>query len=96
MGHRSEYSEATAQVIDAEIRAILDSAQDEAYKALNLNRKLLDALAKSLLEKETLNHEEIEKIFKTVKKLPKRTQWLSKKTRPVKAGPIAVPKKKTK
>jgi cell division protease FtsH len=83
-------------VIDAEIRAILDNAQDEAYKALNLNRKVLDSLAKALLEKETLNHDEIEKIFKTVKKLPKRAQWLSKKTRPVKAGPIAVPKKKTK
>jgi cell division protease FtsH len=96
MNTTREYSEATAQVIDAEIRAILDNAQDEAYKALNLNRKVLDTLAKELLEKETLNHEEIEKIFKTVKKLPKRAQWLSKKTRPVKAGPIAVPKKKTK
>jgi cell division protease FtsH len=96
MGTTREYSEVTAQVIDAEIRAILDNAQDEAYKALNLNRKVLDALAKALLEKETLNHDEIEKIFKTVKKLPKRAQWLSKKTRPVKAGPIAVPKKKTK
>ena len=96
MGHTREYSEVTAQVIDAEIRAILDAAQDEAYKALNLNRKVLDTLAKELLEKETLNHEEIEKIFKNVKKLPKRPQWLSKKTRPVKAGPIAVPKKKTK
>ncbi len=96
MGTTREYSEATAQIIDAEIRAILDNAQDDAYKALNLNRKVLDTLAKELLEKETLNHEEIEKIFKTVKKLPKRTQWLSKKTRPVKAGPIAVPKKKTK
>jgi cell division protease FtsH len=96
MNTTREYSEATAQVIDAEIRAILDNAQDEAYKALNLNRKVLDTLAKELLEKETLNHEEIEKIFKTVKKLPKRSQWLSKKTRPVKAGPIAVPKKKTK
>ncbi|MEY4452552.1 MAG: hypothetical protein RIT51_230 [Actinomycetota bacterium] len=96
MGTTREYSEATAQVIDAEIRAILDNAQDEAYKALNLNRKVLDALAKALLEKETLNQDEIEKIFKTVKKLPKRPQWLSKKTRPVKAGPIAVPKKKTK
>lgn len=95
MGTTREYSEATAQVIDAEIRAILDNAQDEAYKALNLNRKVLDALAKALLEKETLNQDEIEKIFKTVKKLPKRPQWLSKKTRPVKAGPIAVPKKKT-
>ena len=96
MGTTREYSEATAQVIDAEIRAILDNAQDEAYKALNLNRKVLDALAKALLEKETLNQDEIEKIFKTVKKLPKRPQWLSKKTRTVKAGPIAVPKKKTK
>ena len=96
MGTTREYSEATAQVIDAEIRVILDNAQDEAYKALNLNRKVLDALAKELLEKETLNQEEIAKIFKTVKKLPKRAQWLSKKTRPVKAGPIAVPKKKTK
>lgn len=96
MGTTREYSEATAQVIDAEIRALLDNAQDEAYKALNLNRKVLDTLAKELLEKETLNQDEIAKIFKSVKKLPKRAQWLSKKTRPVKAGPIAVPKKKTK
>ena len=94
MGQMREYSEATAQIIDAEVRAILDAAQDEAYKALNQNRKILDTLAKTLMEKETLNHEEIAKIFKTVKKLPKRAQWLSKKTRPVKAGPIAIPKKK--
>ena len=47
-------------------------------------------------EKDPAKADEIEKIFKTVKKLPKRSQWLSKKTRPVKAGPIAVPKKKTK
>jgi cell division protease FtsH len=94
MGQMREYSEATAQIIDAEVRAILDSAQDEAYKALNQNRKILDTLAKTLMEKETLNQEEIAKIFKTIKKLPKRAQWLSKKTRPVKAGPIAIPKKK--
>ena len=94
MGQMREYSEATAQVIDAEVRAILDAAQDEAYKALNQNRKILDLLAKTLMEKETLNQDEIAKIFKTVKKLPKRAQWLSKKTRPVKAGPIAMPKKK--
>jgi cell division protease FtsH len=94
MAQTKEYSEATAQVIDAEIRAILDGAQDEAYKALNLNRKVLDATAKALMERETLNADEIAKIFKTVKKLPKRTQWLSKKTRPVSTvGPIAIPKR---
>ena len=95
MAQAKEYSEATAQIIDAEIRAILDAAQDEAYKALNLNRRVLDATAKALMERETLNQEDIAKIFKTVKKLPKRTQWLSKKTRPVsKVGPIAIPKPK--
>ena len=95
MAQAKEYSEATAQLIDAEIHAILDAAQDEAYKALNLNRKVLDATAKALMENETLNQEEIAKLFKSVKKLPKRAQWLSKKTRPVsQIAPIAIPKKK--
>jgi cell division protease FtsH len=94
MGQVRDYSEATAQQIDAEVRAILDAAHDEAYKAINLNRKVLDALAKALMEEETLNQDQIAKIFKTVKKVPKRGQWLSKKTRPVsKQGPIAIPTK---
>jgi cell division protease FtsH len=94
MGQMRDYSEATAQQIDAEVRAILDAAHDEAYTAINLNRKVLDALAKALMEEETLNQEQIAKIFKTVKKLPKRSQWLSKKTRPVSTqGPIAIPTK---
>jgi cell division protease FtsH len=46
------------------------------------------------MERETLNQEDIARIFKNVKKLPERTQWLSKKTRPVsKVGPIAIPVK---
>jgi cell division protease FtsH len=94
MGQMRDYSEATAQQIDAEVRAILDAAHDEAYKAINLNRKVLDALAKALMEEETLNQDQIAKIFKTVKKVPKRGQWLSKKTRPVSTqGPIAIPTK---
>jgi cell division protease FtsH len=51
-------------------------------------------MAKELMETETLNAEQIALIFKTVKKLPKRPQWLSKRTRPKpKQGPIAVPAK---
>jgi cell division protease FtsH len=58
------------------------------------NRKVLDAMAKELMERETLQAEDIAKIFKPVKKLPKRPQWLSKKSRPVsKQGPIAIPDK---
>jgi cell division protease FtsH len=94
MASTKEYSDVTAQNIDKEIRAILDAAHDEAYKAINLNRKVLDAMAKELMERETLNAEEIAVIFKGVKKLPKRPQWLSKKSRPKpKQGPIAIPSK---
>lgn len=94
MAQAREYSEVTAQQIDAEVRAILDAAQDEAYRALNTNRAVLDAMAKELMERETLQSEDIARIFKTVKKLPKRPTWLSKKTRPVsKQGPIAIPTK---
>jgi cell division protease FtsH len=94
MAQAREYSEVTAQQIDAEVRAILDAAQDEAYRALNTNRAVLDAMAKELMERETLQAEDIARIFKPVKKLPQRPTWLSKKSRPVsKQGPIAIPVK---
>ena len=94
MAQAREYSEVTAQQIDAEIRAILEGAHNEAYKAINQNRAVLDAMAKELMEKETLNPDDIARIFKAVKKLPKRAQWLSSKSRPVsKIAPIAIPVK---
>ena len=94
MAQQRDYSEATAQAIDAEVRAIVEAAHNDAYKALTANRKILDALAKELMERETLNQEEIAVLFKNIKKLPKRKQWLSSKLRPVsKQGPIAIPTK---
>jgi cell division protease FtsH len=94
MAQAREYSDEVAHQIDVEIRKILDAAHDEAYKAINLNRKVLDAMAKELMEKETLNPDDIAAIFKSVKKLPKRKPWLSKATRPSsKKGPIAIPTK---
>lgn len=94
--HR-DHSNELAQQVDIEIRAILDSALDEAHKALTQNRAILDKLAKALLEKETLNQDEIAKLFKTVKKLPERTTWRSSTKRSVSTkGPIAVPKRKVK
>jgi cell division protease FtsH len=94
MAQAREYSDEVAHQIDLEIRKILDAAHDEAYKAVNLNRKVLDLMAKELMEKETLNPDDIAKIFKAVKKLPKRKPWLSKASRPSSAkGPIAIPAK---
>jgi cell division protease FtsH len=51
-------------------------------------------MAKELMEKETLNPDDIAKIFKSVKKIPKRKPWLSKTSRPSSSkGPIAIPAK---
>lgn len=94
MAQARDYSEATAQAIDAEVRAIVEAAHNDAYKALTLNRKILDALAKELMERETLNQDEIAVLFKNVKKIAKRKIWLSSKARPAsKQGPIAIPSK---
>ena len=91
--HR-DWSNEMAQTVDNEVRGILDSAMDEAHKALTVNRRVLDRLAKELLEKETLNQEQIAEIFKSLKKLPKRATWRSSQKRGISGkGPIAVPKK---
>jgi len=59
------------------------------------NRDVLDKLALALLEKETLDHLELAEIFKDVKKLPPRPQWLSSQDRPVSdLPPVDVPRKR--
>ncbi|MDF9809818.1 cell division protease FtsH [Aurantimicrobium minutum] len=95
MGHQRDYSEQMAEHVDKEIRALIDNAHTEAWKVLNSNRKVLDRLATELLEKETLDHNQLAEIFKDVKKLPLRKQWLSSNERPVsKLPPVKVPAKK--
>jgi cell division protease FtsH len=91
MGGR-EYSEQVAAQIDAEVRALIDHAHDEAYAILNDNRDVLDRLAFELLDKETLNEAEIAAVFQDVRKRPVREVWLSKETRAVSAvPPISTP-----
>jgi cell division protease FtsH len=53
------FSEATAERIDAGIRAILDAAYDRALESLRSNRKVLDKCAAELLERETLDAREL-------------------------------------
>ncbi|MFZ9360765.1 MAG: cell division protein FtsH, partial [Candidatus Nanopelagicales bacterium] len=89
--HR-DFSDEMAQVVDTEVRAILDQAMDEAYKALTSNRTVLDQLAKELLEKETLDKEEVAEIFKKLKRRPNRPAWTgSNKRKPSKKGPVKAP-----
>ncbi|RIX30236.1 ATP-dependent zinc metalloprotease FtsH [Amnibacterium setariae] len=92
MGHSREYSEELAEQVDKEVRNLIEAAHDEAYKLVLENRAVLDRLATALLEKETLDQNELAEIFKDVKKLPPRPQWLSSDRRPVSDLPaVAIP-----
>jgi len=94
MGHGREFSEKVAERIDNQVRALIEQAHNEAYQVLNDNRDVLDRLALELLEKETLDHIELAEIFKDVKRLPPRPQWLSSDERPVSyQPPVEVPRR---
>ncbi|CAB4644910.1 MAG: ATP-dependent zinc metalloprotease FtsH [Actinobacteria bacterium] len=96
MGHQRDYSDAVAFSVDEEVRRLIDQAHTEAWKVLNSNRAILDRLATELLDKETLDHNQLAEIFAGVKKLPERPQWLSSAKRPVSTkGPVTVPVKKS-
>jgi len=91
-GSTRDYSEGVAVSVDAEVRAIIEQAHNEAYEALTKNRAVLDRLAAELLEKETLDHLQIEEIFRDVVKIAPRPLWLSSDERPVSdRPPIEVP-----
>ncbi|MEQ8192933.1 MAG: cell division protein FtsH, partial [Rhodospirillales bacterium] len=63
LGHsvaqRKNVSDATAQVIDEEVRNLVEAAEQRANDILNERRKDLDAVAQALLEYETLSGEEV-------------------------------------
>jgi cell division protease FtsH len=56
---RREISEQTAKLVDDEVKRFLDEAYQKAVDSLTHNRELLHSLAEALLERETLDREEI-------------------------------------
>ena len=58
----SAVSETLQSKIDVEISKIIDQAYKEAKEILSKNKPKLDKVAKALLEKETLDTDEFEKI----------------------------------
>ncbi|HOM65693.1 MAG TPA: ATP-dependent zinc metalloprotease FtsH [Ignavibacteriales bacterium] len=59
-----DYSEKTAEAIDAEVKRIVDDAMNRAMTLLKENIDTLHRLAKYLLEREILDAEEIDAIIK--------------------------------
>ncbi len=55
-------SEETAQLINKEVKRLINDAYDRAKSILTENRAALDAITQALLEKETISREDIERI----------------------------------
>ena len=60
---RREVSERLSELVDEESRALLDRAYQKVKEIVANNRDKLDALASALLERETLDSEEITTVF---------------------------------
>jgi cell division protease FtsH len=65
-----DYSERTAQEIDAEIKRIIDGCYATAREAILNNRDKLEIIANALLEYETLEGAQVEEIIRTGKLTP--------------------------
>ena len=58
-----EYSEKVSALIDAEVSEIMTAARTKAEEIIKTHRKVLDIIAKRLMEVETIEREEYEKII---------------------------------
>jgi len=65
MTTEKNYSEAMATEIDSEVKKVIDRAHKSAKKIISDHRDILDALAKTLLEKETMEKDEFDSIIKS-------------------------------
>jgi cell division protease FtsH len=62
MSH-NEFSEETARKIDAEIKKLIDTAYERTKKVILANRGKLEKIAQMLLERESLNSDDIDEIL---------------------------------
>ncbi|MGQ9708398.1 MAG: ATP-dependent zinc metalloprotease FtsH, partial [bacterium] len=63
LGLHRTFSENTARLIDSEIKRFIDTQVDRAHRLVSENRGRLNALAKSLLEKEVLTGADVDRIL---------------------------------
>jgi cell division protease FtsH len=87
MGHGRDYSEEVAAVVDAEVRALVENAHHEAWEILVEYRDVLDDMVLKLLDKETLNKEEVLEIFAPIEKRPLRDHPTGNGRRPLSSKP---------
>ena len=68
-GRQQDYSDEVASSIDDEVKILLNDAHAIAGKILKKFKKQMDAMVEVLMEKETIDREEVSRIFKSIKKV---------------------------
>jgi ATP-dependent metalloprotease FtsH len=63
IGHKKDFSESTSELIDREVKKIIDQCHEKAVKLLKENTDILNRLAQLLIEKERIGQEEFEALF---------------------------------
>ena len=79
---RREVSDHTAQQVDQEVKRLLDAAHTRAREVIEANRGLLDDLAAALLERETLDGEEIQRLVDGKELAPLADEFDAEPTQP--------------
>ena len=76
IGEQKNYSEKTAEAIDEEIRRLIDEGYQRAVEIITEHRDVLDRFAKALIQFETLDGDNLERVFRGVppqsKEAPRR------------------------
>ena len=75
MGHAQDYSLEVAREIDEEVRALVEAAHTEAWEILSHYREVLDVMVAELVEKETLQRKDLERLLTKVTKRPRITAF---------------------
>ncbi len=68
-GRQQDYSDEVASSIDEEVKSLLSDAHIIAGKILGKFKKQMEDMVKVLMEKETIDREEVAKIFNKIKKV---------------------------
>jgi cell division protease FtsH len=91
-GHTKKYSEDVAAIIDEETKKLLATAHQEAYDILEENRDVLDSLVLELMDKETLDKEQVANIFVPLRLRSPRPAWTGSPDRnPSAIPPVEIP-----
>jgi cell division protease FtsH len=61
---RREYSDKTAEAIDAEVKSIIDEAYNAAVQMIKENKEKVEAIAQTLLRLETISGDEVNALIR--------------------------------